>query len=287
MTRSGKPFDEAAFAASCGPELIAKLQAKEHEARLIHAEILDIVADLEREGIPQLAGHRPAGLISEALHLAPKQASLLVKHAALVAESLTPTGHTTPAALPTVRQVLRDGVIDGEHIDAVADTLKQLPDDAPLGARELVESTLAEAARTLTPHAVREQGRELLAVLDPDGTRPTDEDKLAEPRNSFSYRLDHKGRMAFRGELEPEAADVLQEMLHKHGGPDGTADVRSQRERHGDVVSNLIHAAARPVDNGSGSGGTAVELTVFMNLEVLTDAVGTATLASACRLAPA
>src|SRR4030081_1366230 len=190
MTRLGKPFDEAAFAASRGPELLTDLHDTYHQIRLLQARMLGIVSDLEREGIPQLAGHRPAGLISEALHLAPKQASLLVKHAALVAESVTPTGHTTPAALPTVRAVLRDGVIDGEHIDAVADTLKQLPDDAPLGARELVESTLAEAARTLTPHAVREQGRELLAVLDPDGTGPSDEDRLAEPRNSFSYRLD-------------------------------------------------------------------------------------------------
>src|SRR3979490_2019631 len=77
MTRSRKPFDEAAFAASRGPELIAQLQAKEHQARLLHAEILDIVSDLERDGIPKLAGHRPAGLISEALHMSPKQASTL------------------------------------------------------------------------------------------------------------------------------------------------------------------------------------------------------------------
>src|SRR3982074_2661267 len=206
MTRAGKPFDEAAFAASRGPELLPQLQTKAHQARLIPAEILDIIPDLERDGIAKLAGYgRPAAMISEVLHLAPKQASTLVKHAALVAESVTPTGHTTPAPLPTVRQVLRDGVIDGEHIDAVADTLKQLPDDAPLGARELVESTLAEAARTLTPHAVREQGRELLAVLDPDGPRPSDEDNIAEPRNSFSYRLNHQGRMAVRGEVEHEA----------------------------------------------------------------------------------
>ena len=51
MTRSGKPFDEEAYNASRAPELISDLQATMTQARLLHAQLLDTIAEMDRNRI--------------------------------------------------------------------------------------------------------------------------------------------------------------------------------------------------------------------------------------------
>jgi hypothetical protein len=276
VTRSGKAFDESQYEASRAPELIAALQAKMTQIRLLHAELLDVVAEMDREGIVAVTGYsRLPYLLAEILRVTPKQARRLVDEAGQVTETLTPTGHTTPAALPNARAALHEGLLDGEHLDAIASTLKEIPDTAPLGARELVESTLANAARALNAHAVREHGKVLLNQLDPDGAAPRD-DVDTVPVNSFSYRIARNGRMRFTGDLEPEAAALFEHMLQRESLP----DARPTRERFGDVVADIIHRAANP------TGGAKARLTVFLDQQALIDAVGTATLDTGCTLSP-
>src|SRR5204862_1955683 len=118
---------------------IAALRDVSRQIRLLQAAQLDAVAELERQGIAALAGYPSTrALVMEVLRVAPGQATKLVARSAAVAESVTPTGHVTPAALPSVRAALREGLLDGEHIDAVADVIKEISDTADLAARELV-----------------------------------------------------------------------------------------------------------------------------------------------------
>src|SRR2546421_13082130 len=141
MTRSTKPFDESLWEASDGPRLVADLQDISHQIRLLEAQRLDTVAELDRHGIAGLAGYpNTRSLVMAATRVAPTLATRMVNRAQAVAETLTPTGHTTPAALPTVRAALHEGLIDGEHIDAIAKTLKQLPETIDSDNRELVEA---------------------------------------------------------------------------------------------------------------------------------------------------
>ena len=56
----------------------------------------------------------------EALRVPPKKAARMIDQATQLAQSLTPTGHTTPAALPIVREAICAGELDGEHVDAIA-----------------------------------------------------------------------------------------------------------------------------------------------------------------------
>src|SRR2546423_9766205 len=152
MTRSNKPFDEGLWEASGGPRLVADLQDISHQIRLLEAQRLDVVAELDRQGIAALAGYpNTRSLVMAATRVAPTLATRLVSRAQAVAETLTPTGHTTPAALPTVRAALHEGLIDGEHIDAITRTLKQLPDMIDADTPELVQADLRESARREQP----------------------------------------------------------------------------------------------------------------------------------------
>ena len=281
MTRTGKPFDESLWQASAGPELVTKLQAEMSQVRLLQAAILDGVSELERQGIPQLAGYpNTQALLVDTLHLAPQQATRMVQRAQAVAETMTPTGHVTPAPLPNVRAALHEGLIDGEHIDAIARTVKQIPDSVDVGVRELVESTLAETARSDNPHTVHRHGEIFLQRLNPDGDQPADDPTT--PRNSFSYGRVRNGSMTFRGHLEPHTAELLEQMLDKDATPpaDSTLDPRSQDERLGDALADIVHRAANP------HGGTRAQLTVLLDLNTLIDGIGTATLESGIPLGP-
>jgi Domain of unknown function (DUF222) len=227
-------------------ELPSILVEKMTAHRKLYAEILDLIAEMntarvaEQDGYPSL----PA-FLNHLLHLNTSDASRMVAHAEQVTESLTPTGHIRPAPLPTVRQALHKGELDPRHVDAVTDTLAQLPQWATREHRELVEATLAETSRVETPRVVREHGRILLDRIDQEGTEPRDEP--TETGNAFRYRRLSGGGVTFRGRLDPETAGTLDALLGPLAKPqnaDGVPDLRTPEQRVGDGLAAIIHLAA-------------------------------------------
>jgi hypothetical protein len=256
--------------------------------RKLYAEILDVVAEMNTERVAEQAGYPslPA-FLNHLLHLNTPDASRLVAHAEQITETVTPTGHVRPAPLPTVRQALHKGELDPRHVDAVADTLTRLPDWAGVEHRELVESTLAETARSENPRVVREHGRILLDRIDQDGTEPDDEP--AETGNEFRYRRLPGGGMSFRGRLDAEAASTLDALLGPLAKPqqtDGIPDLRAPEQRVGDGVAAIIQLAANAGD-APARGGVKPHLTVTLDYRVLAEQVGTATLEDGSTLAAA
>jgi hypothetical protein len=71
------------------------------QIRVLHTKALDLVAEMDREQVAPDAGYASlAGFLVEAIRVAPRQAQRMVAHAELITETVTPTGHTTPAPLP-------------------------------------------------------------------------------------------------------------------------------------------------------------------------------------------
>jgi hypothetical protein len=130
-------------------ELSNLLVEKMTAHRKQYAEILDLIAEMNTERVAEQAGYPslPA-FLNHLLHLNTQDASRMVAHAEQITETLTPTGHLRPAPLPTVRQALHKGELDPRHVDAVSDTLTRLPGWATVEHRDLLETTLAETART-------------------------------------------------------------------------------------------------------------------------------------------
>src|SRR5262245_32383346 len=97
---------------------VVELTAKVNQLRMVYAELLDIVSEMHHHNDATTAGYSslPA-LMVDATRLSPRTASRMVKQAEQITETLTPTGHLTPAPLPTAREAMREGVLDGEHLE--------------------------------------------------------------------------------------------------------------------------------------------------------------------------
>jgi len=225
------------------PELAQNLVEIMTKIRTLHSSALTVIAELDQADIARVAGYSSlSALVSDLVRITPRRASRLIAQAGLVAEVITPTGHTTPAALPLVRHALRDGVLDPDHVDAIADVVKKIPTWAPGDTPEIVEKHLVETARAAHPSVVRAHGETLLARIDPDGDQPAGE-ALAAPTNVFRYRRDQTGWMHFTGTIEPETAEELDAMLGALAKPDGPTDERHPTQRLGDAFCDMVHHA--------------------------------------------
>lgn len=277
MTAAGDPDQE----------LAAVLVEKMTSYRRLYAEILDVVGELDRAGVANRVGYPslPA-FLSHLLHLNVGDAARMVAHAAQVTETITPTGHARSAPCPTVRAVLHKGELDPRHLDAVTDTLERLPDWAGEEHRELIEATLADTARTESPRTVREHGRILLDRIDQDGLAPRD-DEPVETGNLFRYRRLPGGGISFRGQFDAETAGTLDALLAPLAKPqpqgEGIPDPRPREQREGDGLAAIIHLAATTGHTPT-HGGVKPHLAVTLAYRVLTDGVGTATLADGCTI---
>ena len=198
---------------------------------------------------------------------------------------MTPTGHVAPPPLPLVRDALRDGVLDPDHVDAIAETVKKIPAWAPGNTPEIVEKHLVETARAAHPSVVRSHGETLLSRIDPDGDQPADE-ALAEPKNTFRSRRDQAGWMHFTGTIEPETAEELDAMLGALAKPDGPSDDRHPTQRLGDAFCDVIHHAIDSPDLPA-RGGEKPHLNATMDYTHLLAGIGTATLEGGALLSAA
>ncbi|MFL6142441.1 MAG: DUF222 domain-containing protein, partial [Labedaea sp.] len=144
------------FGALPGAEHAAGFVAAISDLRRAYAAALSHLAEMGHARTAHHAGYStPAAFVAELVHINRQKAARMLTHAEHITEAVTPTGHTSPATLPTLRAAMLDGLIDGEHIDAVADAIKELPTWATPQHRELLETTLAETARTHSPAVVR------------------------------------------------------------------------------------------------------------------------------------
>jgi len=259
------------------PELARNLVEIVTQIRKLHSSALTVISELDQADIARAAGYSSlSALVSDLVRITPRRASRLIAQAGLVAEVVTPTGHTTPAVLPLVRDALVDGVLDPDHVDAIAETVKKIPAWAPGDTPELVEKHLVETARVAPPSVVRAHGETLLARIDPDGDQPADE-ALAEPKNVFRYRRDQAGWMHFTGKIEPETAEELDAMLGALAKPEGPADERHQTQRLGDAFCDVVHHAIDTPDLPA-RGGEKPHLNATMDYSHLLAGVGVATL---------
>ena len=258
------------------PELAHNLVDIMSQIRTLHAAVLSVIAEMESADVLRDSGYSSmAALLADLVRITPRRASRLITQAGLVAETVTPTGHRTPPRLPLVRDVLAVGVLDPDHLDAIADTVTKIPVSAPGDTAEIAEKHLVDTARVAHPSVVRSHGATLLERITADGTPPAEE--LATPANEFRSRRDARGWMHFTGRIEPESAEELASLLGALAKPDGPADDRHPTHRLGDAFCDVVHHALTS-DTLPTRGGQKPHLTATVDLAVLQKGVGSAIL---------
>jgi hypothetical protein len=257
------------------PELAHDLIETFTQMRTLRATALALISKMETADVVRDSGYSslPA-LISDLVRITPNRASKLIAQARLVAETLTLTGHVTPARLPLVRDALEEGVLDADHLEAIAEVMKKIPDSTPGDTAEIVEKHLVDTARVTHSSVVRTHGVALLARIDADGTPP---EELAAPKNVFRSSRDEAGWMHFSGRIEPESAEELDSLLGALAKPDSPTDERHPTQRLGDAFCDVVHHAITS-DTLPSRGGEKPHLNVTVDHSVLQKGVGTATL---------
>ena len=201
-------------------ELVDEFAETITHIRRLHAKAVEIASELNRARYANSVGYPSlAPLLVDKTRLSLREARRYVTQADYITETLTPTGHVTPAPLPTAREALVEGVLDGEHIEVIGKVVtKLLPEQATALDRELVESILTEQARELNPKTLLEFGQQIANHLNQDGTEPEDP-KLAEPVNLLRYVRSGDGRMKGTFTLDPETSEQLEGLITALAAP--------------------------------------------------------------------
>lgn len=257
-----------------GEELLCAAREVEMRMRRDYAVLLDLVAELGSRDIARQQGYPSLPeLLREVLRISRAEAKRRIGHAKAVLDVALVSGGTAQAPLPHTGQALRAGELGPEHVDTIAKSLLGLPSSVSPERRAWAEGILVQAATDLDPRTLARLGVRLRAELDQDGAPPSDQE-LAQPCNELRFTVKPNGRLAFRGELDPEASALLQTVLSPLAKPHPSSaegpDPRSDAERHGDALVEILHLAA---DTGHlpSQAGEKPHLLVVTTLDTLRD----------------
>jgi Domain of unknown function (DUF222) len=229
-------------------ELLCIAREVETRMRRDYAVMLDLVAELDTRNTAQELGYPCLpDLLRDALRITRSEAKRRIGHAEAVLDVNLVSGGTVQAPLSQTGQALRTGDLGPEHIDTITKSLLGLPISVSPEQRAWAEGVLVQAAADMDARTLGKLGSRLRAELDQDGTPPSDKE-LAHPANELRFALKPNGRLAFRGELAPEASALFHAVLSPLAKPrpatDEGPDLRDPAERYGDALAEVLQLAA-------------------------------------------
>src|SRR5256714_8545196 len=111
----GMPYSEMfTDSAQRRARILEQVAERFRRIRLEEFGALELLAELRDEPDKILARE-----LVEAARIDPQKAHALLRAATAITQTVTPTGHITPAPLPTVREMASEGVVGIEHIDQI------------------------------------------------------------------------------------------------------------------------------------------------------------------------
>jgi len=174
-----------------------------------------------------------------------------------VAERLVRVGGALPL-LPTLAAHAGDGVVSGEHVDAIVKGINHIQARAPGPVGEearfaQVTDLLGQFFSGATPAAIGDRARRLgNRHAAAEGGLPAAEDRSI---NTLDHRVTSDGRLQLRADLDAEVGAKLvaavEELSAPRPEPDGTPDTRSASRRRADALEAVLDIAARGGDIAS------------------------------------
>ena len=259
-----------------------------------YAASLELLAELTTRDVAAEVGYSSlAAVLRDVLRISPAEARRRLSHATAVTEVPMISGGVTPAPLPATAAALREGALGPDHLDVITKVMREVQLHVPDADREVAERTLVDAAHSMDARTLTKVGHRVRAWLNEDGT-PPDDRALAEPFNELHLHTRANGRLALRGEFDPEASALITAVLSPlakprpisetgtnprgvAGGQATGPDPRSAAERNGDALVEVFHLVA---DTGSlpSEAGEKPHLLVTVPLDTLRTGAGHAVL---------
>jgi len=249
--------------------------------RVASAGLGKYLAEVESRGAEDLFGYGSASRwFADVARITRGDAQDVVNRALALNPAREPSGEVATFA-PATAAAAEDGALGDQHIDAILDVLRKIPDDVPTEERDGAEKILADLARAAGPKEITKAGNDLLAHLDPDGNEPKDPEP-APPRREVFVERRKDGFWKLSGLLDPETGARTAAALDAYGARRpvddfGQADHRTMPQRRGDAWAELLDLAiACPDQPGTSGYRTLVHVTI--GLDELKTGVGKACL---------
>ncbi|TQJ30901.1 HNH endonuclease signature motif containing protein [Microbacterium sp. SLBN-146] len=288
--------------------LVESLGRRVDAARLIVASEVDDRCRPER-GAARLCERMGCGSAVELLTSLTGIRTTTARHrtraARPIASTTSLTGDVVPAPFPRLRAALDDGLVGLDTVAVITTTLGPIVERChPAGLAAAEEALVADAVGTpdtagLDAESTLVQARVWSLALDPDGVLP--EYERAERRRGLVLGRVRDGLVPLRGELLPDVAAQLQQLIHAHLSPrvaDRTSDatrgpvfvdseamssddaepshdLRTRSQKQHDVLASVLAVAARAAETPT-LGGAAPTLLVTISAEDLETQSGVA-----------
>jgi len=261
------------------PDQIRDIEAV---SRMLHAVMLDAVAELDSRNLAAITGFcSTKRLLAGMLHLSATEAGTRVTHAAQLATRRILSGEVLPPVLPHTAAALAAGEIGLGQVRVITETMGAIPASVSGEQHEAAEAELARYARSFAPASLSKIGQHILAHLDQDGPQPREEPEPAAAAGELRLRERRDGRLGLEGFLEAEHGAAFRSLIEQFAAPrpasEGIPDPRTAPQRNADALMEVC-GLARAAQGCPTTGGEPPHVSVTIGWESLRTGLGAATL---------
>jgi len=252
-------------------------------ARALHAAKVGWVRELQNSGTAaELSYSSTRTLLKDVLLLGVGEAGDLVRAATMTLPGEPLTGGHIPARLPRVGDALIRGELGAGQVAVITKTASKWPRDLDPQTFDDCEKLLVEQGRQVDPRRLTQIAQQIEQIVDPDGTGPdNDPDPADRMELTLGVRNARTGLTPIKGTLCDEAVEAFRQATDALAAPrpaaDGIKDTRSPAQRlaqaHLDVIRGYLDAG-----DGPSSGRQVPHITMTIDFDALTQAVGDAAL---------
>lgn len=243
--------DTAALDAAGFAGLVRALEVQRRRWEAVDQQLLAAAAQRGPEG--EFGATSLRDWLVALLRLSPGEARARVARAQQLGPRRSLTGEPLPPSVPVAAAAVRAGEISAAHVGVLLDTMREIPDELPVGVRESVEQNLVGAAREMEPGRVRAVGQRILAHLDPDGSRPREEQQ--QRLRGLVERPGRDGTWHWELRLTPQCRAAWRAVLDALSRPGGPEDLRTPAQRQHDalheVARRLLRSGSLPDAGGA------------------------------------
>ncbi len=251
--------------------------------RRVYAAQIAWVREMQNSGVPaELSYSSTSVFLKNLLLISAGDAADRVRAATMTLPGEPLSGGEIPARLPVVGTALMNGELGAGQVSVITRAVTAWPKDLDPDTFDSCEQVLVEQGKQADPRALALVAQQIEQIVDPDGTGPdNDPDPVSRMELKLGVRDARTGLTRITGTLCDEAVEAFRQatdpLAAPHPAADGIKDARTPGQRlaqaHLDVIRGYLDAGDGPT-----SGRQVPHITMTIDYDALTGALGDATL---------